>query len=67
MVDTGLVRRDFLSLLAGAAVLPVAAVAQVKSPLHYLSLANVARLIAAREIRSTDLTRQLLDRIAALR
>jgi amidase len=66
MVETGLVRRDFLSLLAGAAVLPVAAASPVKSPLHYLSLANVARLIAARQIRSTDLTRQLLDRIAAL-
>jgi amidase len=66
MVESGLARRNFLSLLAGAAVLPVTAVSQFKSPLHYLRLANVARLIAAREIRSTDLTRQLLDRIAAL-
>ena len=66
MIEPGVARRDFLSLLAGAAVLPAAAVAQVKGPLHYLSLANVARLIAARELQSTDLTRQLLDRIAAL-
>ena len=69
--------RDFLSLLAGAVVLPVAAVScgrgpagssvsQVKSPLHYSSLADVARLIAARELLSIDLTQQLLDRIAAV-
>lgn len=66
MIEPGLPRRDFLSLLAGAAVLPVAAASPVKSPLHYLSLANVAKLIAARKIRPTDLTRQILDRIAAL-
>ncbi len=77
MVEPGLTRRDFLSLLAGAAVLPVAAVScgrgpagssvsQVKSPLHYSSLADVAKLIAARELQSIDLTQQLLDRIAAV-
>ena len=77
MVEPGLTRRDLLSLLAGAAVLPVAAVScgrgpagssvsQVKSPLHYSSLADVAKLIAARELLSIDLTQQLLDRIAAV-
>src|SRR5512134_482806 len=77
MVEPGLTRRDFLSLSAGAAVLPVAAVScgrgptgssfsQVKSPLHYSSLADVARLIAGRTLLSIDLTRQLLDRIAAV-
>ena len=77
MVEPGLTRRDVLSLLAGAAVLPVAAVScsrgpagssvsQVKGPLHYSSLADVAKLIAARELQSIDLTQQLLDRIAAV-
>jgi amidase len=77
MVEPGLTRRDLLSLLAGAAVFPLAAVScergpagssvsQVKSPLHYSSLAEVATLIAARELLSIDLTHQLLDRIAAV-
>ena len=77
MVEPGLTRRDLLSLLAGATVLPVAAVScgrppagasvsQVTSPLHYSSLADVARLIAARKLESIDLTQQLLDRIAAV-
>jgi len=71
-----LTRRDFLSHLADAAVLPVAAVScgrapagssvsKVTTPLHYSSLADVAKLIAARELLSIDLTQQLLDRIAA--
>ena len=38
----------------------------IKSPLHYSSLADVAKLIAARELQSIDLTQQLLDRIAAV-
>lgn len=77
MVEPGLTRRDFLSYLAGGATLPVAAVAcgrgpagssvsGVKTPLHYSSLTDVATLIAARELRSIDLTLQLLDRIAAV-
>ncbi len=70
-------RRDLLARLAGIAALPAAAVScgrgpagssvsHVKSPLHYSSLADVAKLIAAREILSLDLTQQLLDRIAAV-
>jgi amidase len=70
-------RRDLLSRLAGAAVLPVAtiscgdgsggsSVSPVNSPLHYASLASVARLIAARELRSIDITQELLDRIATV-
>jgi amidase len=76
MVETGLTRRDLLCRLAAAAVLPVAAscsrgpagssVPQAKGPLHYSSLADVARLLAARELQSIDLTRQLLDRIVAV-
>jgi amidase len=74
LIESGLTRRDLLSLLAGAAVLPVAAVScgrgpavsQVSNPLHYSSLADVAKLIAARELLSIDLTQQLLDRIAAV-
>lgn len=76
MARPGLTRRDLLSVLAGATVLPVASVScgrgpagspvsRVEPPLHYSSLANVAGLIAARELTSTALTRQLLERIAA--
>jgi amidase len=76
MVEPGLSRRDLLSRLAAAAVLPVAvscgrgpagsAAARIKSPLHYSSLADVATLIAARELTSIDVTQQLLARIAAV-
>jgi hypothetical protein len=63
MVEPGLTRRNLLSLVAGAAVLPVAAVScgrgpagssisQVKRPLHYSSLSDVSKLIAARELQS---------------
>jgi amidase len=77
MVERELPRRDFLSLLASATVLPVAtvscgrgpagsSVSPVKGPLHYSSLANVAKFIAARDLQSIDLTQQLLDRIATV-
>ena len=77
MVEPGLTRRDVLSLLGSAAVLPVTAVscgrgpagssvAHVPSPLHYSSLADVAKLIAAGQLQSIELTQQLLDRIAAV-
>lgn len=77
MAEPALTRRDLLSLLAGAAVLPPAAascergpakssLSQAEGPLHYSSLANVARRIAAAELTSTILTRQMLDRIAAV-
>jgi amidase len=77
MAEAGSTRRDFLSRAVAATVLPVAAascargpagstVSSVTSPLHYSSLADVARLIAARELPSTDLTRRLIDRIAAV-
>lgn len=63
-------RRVVQSILAAPALagLPSAlrASAEGVSSLHYASLADVARLIAAREIRSSDLTRQMLDRIAAV-
>lgn len=76
-VEPGATRRDFLSRAVAAAVLPVATtscgrgppgtnVSPVHSPLHYSSLADVARLLAARELSSTDLTRRLIDRIAAV-
>jgi amidase len=72
-----LTRRELLARLAGVAALPVAAVScrrgpagapvsQATRPLHYSSLAEVAKLIAAREIQSLDLTQQLLDRITAV-
>jgi hypothetical protein len=75
MVEQELTRRDLLSLMAGAAVFPVAAVSrgrgpagssvsQAESPLQYSSLADVTKLIAARELLSINLTQQLLDRIA---
>ena len=37
-----------------------------RGPLHYMSLRDVARLIAARELSSVDLTQMMLDRIAAV-
>jgi len=77
MIEPVLTRRELLARLAGVAALPVAAVScgrgpagasvsQVTRPRHYSSLADVAKLIAAREIQSLDLTQQLLDRIAAV-
>ncbi len=61
MMETAMTRRDLLSRLASAAVLPIAAVpsgrgpassgSQIEHPLHYASLAEVARLIVAREIK----------------
>jgi amidase len=77
MSEPGLTRRDLLATLAGVSVLPAAAAAhgrspaatsasQVAGPLHYASLADVAGLIAARDIQSSDLTQQMLDRIAAV-
>ena len=76
-IEPLLTRRELLARLAGVAALPVAAmscgpglaaasVPQVTNPLHYSSLAHVGKLIAARELKSSDLTRQLLDRIAAV-
>lgn len=77
MSQTVLTRRELLAGLAGVAALPAAAVAYGRSPaaasasqgagaLHYASLAHVAGRIAAREIQSSDLTQQMLDRIAAV-
>ena len=76
MSESSLTRRDLLASLAGVAGLPVAAAAYSRSPqdapaspvsgpLHYASLADVAGLIAAQKLQSTDLTQQMLDRIAA--
>ena len=77
MIVPALTRRDLLARLVGVAALPVtaascgrspavASASQIAGPLHYASLADVAGLIAAREIQSSDLTQQMLDRIAAV-
>jgi amidase len=70
MSEPVLTRRDLLASLAGVAALPAAAAAtpatQITRPLHYASLADVAGRIEAREIQSSDLTQQMLDRIAAV-
>ena len=76
MVEPGLTRRDLLSRLAAAAALPVAvscgrdpagsSASTTRGPLHYSSLADVATLIAARELTSLDVTQQLLARIATV-
>jgi len=77
MTIPALTRRDLLARLAGAAAAPFAAascgrssapasISPVAEPLHYASLAQVGKLIAERKLRSVDLTRQLLDRIAAV-
>ena len=69
MSEPVLTRRDLLAGLAGVAALPAAAASaasQSTGPLHYASLVDVAKLIATQEIRSSDLTQQMLDRIAAV-
>jgi len=76
MPEPELTRRDFLSRMAVAAALPVVAscgpepaassASTTKVPMHYSSLADVAALIAARELTSIEVTQQMLDRIAAL-
>ena len=77
MSEPRLTRRVLLARLAGVAALPFAAVScgrdpaggtvpQAARPLHYSSLADVAKLVAAGKLLSTDLTQQLLDRIAAV-
>jgi len=48
---------------AGPAVSPAP---RVTGPLHYANLVDVAGLIVTQEIRSADLTQQMLDRIAAV-
>lgn len=70
-------RRDLLALFGGgmaasflpacvrSSVPPVEAL-QHRGPLHYVSLSEVSRLIAAREISPVDLTQMMLDRIHAL-
>jgi len=52
--------------LAGLAPSLIASVSKGAEPLHYSSLAHVGKLIAERKLRSSDLTQQMLDRIAAV-
>lgn len=69
-------RRSVLALLGASVVVPFAAgngagssratVVDSIEALHYLSLRDVARRIAAREISPVDLTQRMLDRIAKL-
>ena len=63
-------RRIVQSFLAAPALagLPSAlrASSEDGSALHYSTLAAVAQLIATRKVRPSDLTRQMLDRIAAV-
>lgn len=76
VVPRNLTRRDALMVLASGLLLPslatsgVAAVPsfseKIDGPLHYASLADVAKLIEAGKLSPTDLTRQMLDRIAAV-
>jgi amidase len=67
MSEPVLTRRDVLVSLTGVAAWPAATSAsKIIGPLHYSSLADVAGLIAAREIQPSDLTQQMLDRIAAV-
>lgn len=67
MAEPVLTRRDLLASLAGVAVIPATTPAsQVTGPMHYASLADVADLIKARKVRSSDLTQLMLDRIAAV-
>ena len=77
MTNRVLTRRDLLKVAAAATVVPgtfaahvrnsaPTAVPRVGGPLHYASLADVAKLISARELTSTTITRRMLDRIAVV-
>src|SRR5262245_46385779 len=63
-------RRQALGILGAAALTPVAACGLSSTPpapagpLHFLSLQDVATLLAARQVSPVTLTRQMLDRIA---
>ena len=71
-------RRSALALLGASALVPLqacsglssspprAADAGTSETLHYLSLQEVGRLIASRDISPVDLTQRMLDRIAKL-
>jgi amidase len=69
-------RRDLLGVLGGGAILSrhEAWWRQVRAPqrpsrqddLHYAGLAEVARLIETRKVSPVEVTRQILDRIAAM-
>ena len=72
-----LTRRDTLAGLAGGLLMPSLATAssvarvpssrmEIDDRLHYASLADVAKLIETGKLSPADLTRQLLDRIAAV-
>lgn len=73
----GISRRDALAALASGLLMPAVGVAssaavlpsstvEVDGPLHYASLARVARLIETGKLSPVALTRQMLDRIAAV-
>lgn len=72
-----LTRRDALAVLASGILMPSLATAsrvapvpssrvKVDAALHYASLADVATLIERGKLSPVDLTRQMLDRIAAV-
>jgi len=75
--SSGFARRELLKGLASGVALSQAAVAwgantkstfpaTSEAPLHYASLLDVARLIKGGDLRSTELTQLLLDRIEAV-
>ena len=71
-------RRRALSLLSATALVPLASSDSIQNTappaarskmgdlIHYSSLQDVARLIAARAVSSVELTRHMLDRIATV-
>ena len=74
---SGFARRELLKGLVSGVALSQAAVAwgantksispaTSEAPLHYASLLDVARLIKGGDLRSTELTQLLLDRIEAV-
>jgi amidase len=74
--DRPVSRRAALALMAWGALLPQACTrsapwrideaAGTADPLHYRSLQDIARHIASRDLSPVDVTRHLLDRIAAV-
>jgi amidase len=59
-------RRHALAFLGATAVLPLRKLLAAAEPLHYLSLGEMARRIASREISPVDVTQQMLARISRL-
>jgi amidase len=75
MVGEAVTRRTVLGLLGASALVHAAGCGNSSTsqpgtnhaePLHYVSLGEIARRIAARDVSPVDLTERMLDRIVAV-